>query len=532
MRTLPLRIGACCAVAAAGAAAAAGADWPQWGGSDARNMVSSEKNLPATFGAGERRPGGRMDPSTLRGVKWVVQLGAQSYGNPTVAGGRVFVGTNDACWSDQRAQRTGGGVVMCVDERTGRLRWRLLVPRFEGTVYGSGFDDMKLGVCSSPTVEGGRVYVVTNRGEVLCLDANGLDNGNDGPYRDEGRFMATDPNKPLTLRRGDADILWRYDTIGEKITAPHDAANCSVLICGDVLFVNTANGVHRMPSEPNPMPDAPSLIALDKKTGKLVAMDGERLGWRVFHGQWSSPSLARVGGKALVLFGGGDGVCYAFDAASARPTPTGPGTLKKVWWYDCNPPEFRFRDEQPIDYWDGDRTRATVRKDFKGPSEIIATPVCHKGRVYVAVGRDPEHGEAAGILHCFDATKTGDLTKTARLWAYKGIQRSLSTVAVADGLVYAADFAGVLHCLHAETGKLCWLHRTGQETWSSPFVADGKVYLGTQRRYLWTFRAGRQKKLLGRTKMPAAVSATPVAANGVLYVMTNRLLYAVAGEGK
>ena len=513
-------------------AAAQAGDWPQWGGSDDRNMVSSEGPLPESFDPGQRTPGGGIDPNTLRGVKWVARLGSATYGNPTVSGGRVFVGTNDACWGDPRAERTRGGVLACFDERTGRLLWRLLVPRYSQKIHGSNFDDLNTGVCSSPTVEGDRVYVVTNRAEVLCLDARGLANGNDGAFRQEGRYIVGPGKEAAELRPGDADILWRYDTISELPSAPHDATNCNVLIHGGLVYVGTGNGVHRIPGEPNPLPEAPSLIALDKKTGRLVAVDDEKIGRRVFHGQWSSPSLGRVAGRTLVFYGGGDGVCYAFEPASPVAPAGQVAKLKKVWSYDCNPPEYRLRDGKPVDYWDGDASRADIRKGFLGPSEIIATPVFHNGRVYVAVGRDPVHGEASGILHCIDARKTGDVTKTACLWSFRKIDRAMSTVAIAGGLLYVADIAGVVYCLDADSGKLCWTHDTKQAIWSSCFVADGKVYVGTQRKYLWVFAAGRAKKLLAKVRLQRAISTTPIVANGVLYVASHRHLYAVcSGTG-
>jgi outer membrane protein assembly factor BamB len=532
MRTVRWAASVAVAIAGALAAGAKAGDWPQWGGTDDRNMVSSETDLPAQFSPGEKGGGGGIDPGTLRNVRWVAHLGSQTFGNPTVAGGKVFVGTNDACWSDGRAPRTDGGVLICLDERSGRLLWRLLVPRYSEKIHGSNFDDLNVGLCSSPTVEGRRVYVVSNRAEVLCLDAAGLGNGNDGPFRDEGRYMAGTEGPPARLRVGDADIVWRFDMIRRLPSAPHDATNCNILIHGDLLYVCTGNGVHRIPGQPNPLPEAPSLIALHKNTGRLVAVDDEKIGGRVFHGQWSSPSLGRVGRKTLIFFGAGDGVCYAFQPASPRAGDGPPAKLRKVWQYDCNPHDFRHREGEPVDYWKGDASRATVRKDFKGPSEIIATPVFHKGRVYVAVGRDPVHGKACGILHCIDAARTGDITKTGRVWAYRKIGRSLSTVAVAGGLVYAADLAGWVHCLDADTGQILWTHQTRQPIWSSPFVADGKVYVGTQRKYLWVFRAGRKKELLAKTRMHYGVAATPVTANGTLYVASHRFLYAVRRDGR
>ncbi|KPJ75875.1 MAG: hypothetical protein AMS14_02910 [Planctomycetes bacterium DG_20] len=506
------------------AAGVQGADWPQWGGRNCRNMVSAEKGLPATFALGRGE-------AHVDDVLWTVKLGPLTYGHPAIAGGRVFLGTGDRCWGDPRAKRSRGGLLLCIDEKTGKMLWRLLVRRYKPKVHGSGFDDLNIGICSCPTVEGDRAYVVTNRAEVLCLDVRGQANGNDGPFQDEGRYMAGTGNGPIKLRRGDADIVWRFDMIGTLPSAPHDATNCNVLVHGELLYVCTSNGVHRMPDKPNPLPEAPSLIVLHKRSGRLVAADGEKIGRRLFHGQWSSPSLARAGKRELILFGAGDGVLYAFEPAPLRPGTTQPAVLKKVWQYDCNPQDYKFGDNGwAIDYWDGDASRTEVPPGWLGPSEIIGTPVAHRNRVYVAVGRDPHHGAAPGILHCIDATGAGDITRTGCVWSYRKISRTMATVSVADGLLYIPDIAGAVHCLDADTGRVQWVHQTAQPIWSSTLVADGKVYVTTEKRTLWVFQAGRQKRVLATVKLPYKTSASPVAANGVLYIASHRRFYAVRGR--
>ena len=68
-----------------------------------------------------------------------------------------------------------------------------------------------------------------------------------------------------------------------------------------------------------PAPNAPNLIVLDKRNGRLVATDDTRIAEHILHGQWSSPSLGKVGDRKLVFFGGGDGVCYAFEALASVP---------------------------------------------------------------------------------------------------------------------------------------------------------------------------------------------------------------------
>ena len=114
------------------------------------------------------------------------------------------------------------------------------------------------GICSTPYVEGDRVYYVSNRGEVVAADPDGFRDGKNDGVQDE------------TLKTEiDADILWRYDMIKELDVFPHNLAAGSPLVVGDIVFVVTGNGVDE--GHINiPSPLAPSFIAVNKNTGKLV----------------------------------------------------------------------------------------------------------------------------------------------------------------------------------------------------------------------------------------------------------------------
>jgi outer membrane protein assembly factor BamB len=265
------------------------------------------------------------------------------------------------------------------------------------------------------------------------------------------------------------------------------------------------------------------VIVLDKRTGQLVATDDTRITDNLLHGQWSSLSLGKVRGRKLLFFGGGDGRCYAFEPLASVPEK--PVRLKTIWSYDCIPPEYKEAagDDRITHYCLGDkRVTGTLNKhdgSFVGMSEIIGTPVMVKDRVYVALGRDPEHGRGRGALHCIDATGQGDITRSGRVWIYQGLDRTLSTVSVADGLVYLSDVAGRLHCVDAETGECYWIHETQSETWGSTLVADGKVYMPTAK-YLWVLKSGKTLTVLDRINLGSRVFATPVVANGTLYVAT------------
>jgi outer membrane protein assembly factor BamB len=445
-------------------------NWPMWGGTPDRNMVSNMKGLPTDW-----------DIKTKKNVKWVAQLGSQSYGNPVVAGGMVFVGTNNELLRDAK-QGGDRGVLMAFRESDGEFLWQQTHAKLEA---GRANDWPFQGVASSPIIEGDNLYYVTNRGVVMCLDIQGFrDKENDGKVQ----------NEPLQ-GQFDADIIWQFDMMEQVGSYPHNLSNSSPVISGDLIFVSTSNGQDE--SHVNiPSPKAPSIIALNKNGGELVWEDNS-VEDRILHGQWSTPSVGTIGGVLQVVSAQGDGWVRGYEAMSGN----------KLWEFDTNPKD---------SVWP--RTR----------NELISTPVIVGDRVYIANGQDPEHGEGVGHFYVIDATKRGDITKSGMVWHYDKIRRSISTAAVADGLVYISDFSGFLHCLDADTGKPYWVHDTFAAIWASPFVADGKVYLGDEDGDVVVLAHGKEKKILAEMNMGSAVYATPVPAHGTLFINNRNELYALA----
>ncbi len=485
-------------------------DWPMWGFDASRNMHSPDvMGLPSSFSAGEFVGAtDEIDLESTQNVKWIAKLGSQSYGNPTISNGLVFVGTNNDSPRDPRF-KGDRSTLFCFKEETGEFVWQLSVPKL-GT--GKVSDWEYLGICSSPSVEGDRVYIVTNRCEVMCLDVNGMADGNDGPYTDEGLYMAWPGTEPMEVTKTDADIIWVLNMIDEAGVFPHNITTSSVLIAGDNLWVTSSNGVDYGHVE-TPAPNAPSLILLDKKTGQMIGEEDTGMSTRIFHSNWSSPAYLRTADVELGIFGGPDGWLYAFE-----PTPVegedGWPLLKEAWRFDANPPEYRVKDGKKMTY-----------TDRYGPSEVLATPITWNGHVYAPIGQDPEHGEGVGNLVCVDA-------KGKQVWHYQKINRSLSTLAIADGLLFAADFSGFVYCLDAKTGEEYWIHDTKGHIWASPLVADGKVFIGNEDGYMTILPAKKklEAKDVVEIDMISPIYSSAVAANGVLYVATHTHLYAIADE--
>jgi outer membrane protein assembly factor BamB len=452
-----------------------------FGNTFVRNMVSAEKGLPSDW-----------DVKTGKNVKWWADVGSQAYAGPVTLGGKVFVGTNNEGRRNPKLERDRG-VVMAFDAKNGDFLWQMTHEKLSA---GRVNDWPMQGICSTPFVEAGRLYYTSNRATMVSLDAEGFRDGkNDGAQTEK-------ETSPI-----DGDVIWEYDMMKELDVFPHNLAVSSPLVVDGILYATTGNGVDE--GHINiPSPQAPSFIALDAKTGQLV-WDSNLPGEKIFHGTWSNPTYGVIKGRPQVILPGGDGWVYSLE----------PKTGKLIWKFNANPPGAK--------YILGPRGTA---------NEVIATPVIYDDKIYFGVGQDPEHGEGVGNFWVVDATMDGDVTEKAKVWHRGGndFHRTISTVAIQDGIVYAADLSGFLYAMDAKTGELFWKHDMLAAVWGSPFVADGKVYLGDEDGDVEILEASKTKKVVGTLNMGVSVYSTPVARDGALYILARNRLFALqqGAQGK
>jgi outer membrane protein assembly factor BamB len=219
-----------------------------------------------------------------------------------------------------------------------------------------------------------------------------------------------------------------------------------------------------------------------------------------------------------VLFPGGDGWLYSFAAED--------GEL--LWKIDGG----------------------AVPDGGKGQrNAFVATATVARGLVFIAAGRDPEQGSGPGSLWCLDpaGSSTDDSASRVR-WRFGSaapgapgktqhegssgrrgtFARSIATVAVADGIAYAADIDGFLVALDASTGDELWRHDMLAAVWASPLVTQGRVYISDTDGEVAVLAAGPERRVLAEMAMEAPIHRSPAAAQGVLYLMTAGRLYALS----
>jgi HEAT repeat protein/outer membrane protein assembly factor BamB len=427
------------------------------------------------------------DTTTGRNIVWSVQLGNETYGRPVVAGDAVYVGTDNARRMNPAFQEEAG-VLMAFQATDGKFLWQDVAPRVE-----RGLREFLLpSTTSTPYVEGNRLYYVTAECQLRCLNTQGFRDGeNKGPYRNE-----------VFQDNAAADIIWELDMCGRLGVFPHEATNSEVLPVGDLLMVSTSNGQNEGHMHV-PSPRAPSLIAVDKRSGEVV-WRAIGAGAQVLHGQWSSPVAADVNGRIQVLFGGGDGWLRSYDAASGH----------EVWRFDGNPKDARW----------------LPRPGVLSRSSIIASPVFADGRVFVAMGQSPGHGDGPSLIHAISPNGQGDVTQTRLLWTSREVGRVVGTPVVKDGLLYVGDLGGTIHCLDAATGAHVWKHETNAAIWGSILLAGERLYVGNVDGTMTVLRVGRRKELLAQIEMDAPLYSPPALIGDALYLATARRLYLIAAR--
>ena len=615
-------------------------EWNQWGGTPLRNNTPIAEGIVTDWAPGDfDRKTGAWDAKSAKNIRWVSALGSQTYGNTVVASGKVLLGSNNGGGYLKRypGDSFDLGVLLCFDEKDGKFLWQ---HSSEKLPTGRVHDWPLQGICCSPLVEGERLWFVTSRGEVRCLDAQGFYDGKDDgrpesqeparlfdvvraedpaedkvtgyitdldagkmpeelkprfaaagmPLEGEASVKADDKAKAPAKRwnvkakvngverdlslaligprlsafkiitpddKDEADVIWSYDMMKQLGSRQHNMCSCSVTAFGDILFVNTSNGVDESHIVIQ-APEAPSFFAMNKNTGEVYWTDNSP-GGNILHGQWSSPTVAVIGGVPQVLFGGGDAWLYSFKADKGKD-----GKPELLWKFDSNP-------KDSVLILGGRGTR----------NDIISTPVVYNDKVYFCTGQDPEHGEGVGILWCIDPSKRGDISEklavnradpkkpipvkreqavvaedgdlaidnpnSGVVWKYsvhdangdgkldfeEQFHRSISTVVIKDDLLFVPDFSGLFHCVDAKTGKLHWTYDMLAAAWGSAMIVGDKVYVGDEDGDIAVFNMSREKhEPLAEINMGNSVYSTPIVANNVLYIANKDHIFAIAPEGR
>lgn len=216
--------------------------------------------------------------------------------------------------------------------------------------------------------------------------------------------------------------------------------------------------------------DGSRLLALDVSTGETV-WETPRSGGV----SWASPILIQVNGTYQVVLATNPNVA-AYDVS----------TGEELWSVECLSGEV-------------------------GPSPAYGGGLVYAANEYAnLVAINPTNGE--------------------KVWEDNYYLPEVSSPLYHDGLLYVATSYAVFACFDATNGELLWEFDAENGFYSSPVFASGQVYIFDMEGQAYIFEPGRELQLISSPKLGEKVFATPVFADGRLYIRGSSKLYCIGNE--
>jgi outer membrane protein assembly factor BamB len=371
---------------------------------------------------------------------------------------------------------------------------------------------------SSPVVFGDRLYLQNTSGagdmeqeRVMCFNADtgrllwehryNMFTSDVPPHRiawsspvvdpATGNVFAISGNGLLMSLSKDGKLLWERSLAEEYgMWTTHGGRMSTPIIDGDLLIVSglmfgwggTASPAHRF-------------LAVDKTTGQSVWVSAPE--GRPTDTIYANPFVADVAGVRMFFSGGSDGAMHALKIATGEP----------IWHWDVSKR--------------GLNTAALMLGD-----DIIVT---HSEENVVS--------SEMGMIAAVPANSKGTLTDKDARWITRDVQAGYGSP-VSDGeRIYEVDNGGILFAFDAKTGKQLWTEKLGTLQKSSPVLADGKLYVGTENGKFYIIRPHPEKAeildsdQLGTEDNPEAIIGSPAVARGRIYLASMGALYAIGPKG-
>ena len=154
---------------------------------------------------------------------------------------------------------------------------------------------------------------------------------------------------------------------------------------------------------------------------------------------------------------------------------------------------------------------------------VVPRPVFAHGLLFVSSSFD------SPVLHAIrPEDATGDVTGTHVAWTIrKGVPHTASPLVLGDEIYFVSD-AGIATCADARTGEVHWSERLGGGFSASPISAEGRIYFQNEAGVGSVVKAGPKFELLATNDLGERSLASYAAADGTLFIRTEKQLWKIA----
>ena len=367
---------------------------------------------------------------------------------------------------------------------------------------------------SAPIVMGDHVYIQNTAGQgetlqerVMCFDAN---NGkllwehrfnvylsDVPPHRvgwaspggdpATGNVYAFGVGGHLLAFNRDGKVLWERSLSEDfGLLTTHGGRTVSPLIDGDLVIISGVTfmwgqhgrGGHRF-------------IAFDKKTGETMWVSAP--GQRPYDTTYAPPIIANINGTRLLIQGASDGFVHAIKPQTGEP----------VW-------------------------RVEVSKRGLNTGAVVSGTTA-----ILTHSEENLDSSEMGMMLAIDASAKGEIKQNQAKWSIKGWQGGFSSPVLDGDRLYQVDNGANLAAFDVNTGKQLWLQNLGTIQKASPVFADGKLYVGTENGKFFILKPSAtgcqilDEDWLGSAESPEPIIGSAAVANGRVYVVSDKGLYAI-----
>jgi len=375
-------------------------DWPQWRGPD-RNGISKEIGLLSQW------------PRSGPPVAWSAAMLGAGYGSIAVQGDRVYV----------QGMRNRQSVVSTLNRADGKLVWvRILGP--------AGDNDRGPGPRSTPTIDGDRVYVLSETGDLACL------------------------------RVADGSVIWQRNILKEfRGDNPYWLLSESPLIDGNNVIVT-------------PGGRGAGVVALDKMSGKTVWASKELSDGAGY----SSPIIADVGGVRTIM-------TFTADAGVGVRASDG-----KLMWRNTTAANGTANIATPV-YSDG---KVFFTSSYGAGAALLGLRAAgnevRAQEIYSTRDMKNHHGGVVlvnGYIYGFNDSILTCLEFASGKMVWRDRSVGKGAVTYADGHLYILSEDNIVGLVEAtpagyrEKGRFT-IADQGLPSWAHPVVSGGRLYIRNQ----------------------------------------------------
>jgi outer membrane protein assembly factor BamB len=450
-------------------------------------------------------------------------------GNPTVADGKVYATTGqDASYNGE----VGASQFACLDAFSGQVIWALdmeaLAPKESVAIAYGNLYIIPGDVTTAVDTISGNEYTTNNQLWAMGTQSTAV---SDWPmWRADPSHASTAPSGPTNLT-----LAWKYTTSGAVISSPTIADGILYVGSQDkniyalgawsgtlIWKFETQGAIESSPAVANGRVytggDDGYVYCLDASTGAFI--------WKTFvNGNLpftfativlkSSPAV--VGG--VVYVGSLDGYMYALDAnygniiwktPTEGPIESSPAVVDGAVYFTSQEPTkgavYKLDAGTGAVVW---KHQIQYEFQFIGGTEMLGSPSVADGMVFASSNVRAYYGLNA---------QTGD-----EIWKFGDESASefiCSSPIYVNGQLFVIDKFN-LACLNATTSQVIWSYYTGDELYTSPSYADGKVYMATSQRDIFILDAANGGSKLATAITPSSSWSSPTIANGRLYIGNN-----------